>query len=290
MHIEFKNDDKAVAHSIGVDQRTGEFPPRWRTRSRCSPRQSAASRPTRRGVSPGKSETVNFKAATPGHYSLVCYMPGHAAAGMWVRFDVDARYYGRGAERFPAVTLVTAGRWRRSHRTSDGSLTWSRREEVAARWARMLIPFTAVRSVGYALAVAISLIASSTGCGARHEPDGGRHPIRARLLPSPSTTTTGWMPSCSFTTMAKRRGSGPSLRRRAHTSSSRRGCWVRPATFAWPLTPSGRPGRSIPTADPRPTRSVHRVAAGERARYLDRRGLLIFSAGRAAGQGASLLA
>ena len=89
VQIEFKNDDKAVAHSIGVDQRTGEFPPTLANPQPVFPK-AISSKPTdpAGGVSPGKSETVNFKAATPGHYSLVCYMPGHAAAGMWVRFDV----------------------------------------------------------------------------------------------------------------------------------------------------------------------------------------------------------
>ncbi len=90
VQIEFKNDDKAVAHSIGVDKRTGEFPPTMANPQPVFPK-AISSKPTdpAAGVAPGKSETVSFKATAPGHYSLVCYMPGHAAAGMWVRFDVS---------------------------------------------------------------------------------------------------------------------------------------------------------------------------------------------------------
>jgi uncharacterized cupredoxin-like copper-binding protein len=90
VRIEFKNDDPAVSHSIGVDKRTGDFPPTMQNPQPVFPK-AISSKPTdpAGGVSPGKTETVNFTAATPGHYSLVCYMPGHAAAGMWVRFDVS---------------------------------------------------------------------------------------------------------------------------------------------------------------------------------------------------------
>jgi sulfocyanin len=91
VQINFKNDDPAVAHSLGVDKRTGDFPPTFENPQPVFPK-AITSKPTdpAGGVSPGKSETLSFKAATPGHYSLVCYMPGHAAAGMWVRFDVSA--------------------------------------------------------------------------------------------------------------------------------------------------------------------------------------------------------
>jgi len=39
---------------------------------------------------PGETETIQFVAATPGEYALVCLIPGHAAVGMWAYFDVSA--------------------------------------------------------------------------------------------------------------------------------------------------------------------------------------------------------
>ena len=71
------------------------------------------------------------------------------------------------------------------------------RVEVAARWATLLIPFTAVGSVGYAWAVAISLIATSTGCGGRHEPEGGAAPDPN--APTPLTiNNNNWLDAIVF--------------------------------------------------------------------------------------------
>ena len=36
-----------------------------------------------------KAQT-SFTATTPGHFALVCGVPGHAPSGMWIHFDVDA--------------------------------------------------------------------------------------------------------------------------------------------------------------------------------------------------------
>lgn len=89
VRLAFRNDDPVLSHSIGVDARTGDFPA---TMESPTPVFSGAlsKDPTNPagGVKPHESETLTFKADKPGHYSLVCYMPGHAAAGMWVRFDV----------------------------------------------------------------------------------------------------------------------------------------------------------------------------------------------------------
>ncbi len=39
---------------------------------------------------PGQEETVTFTASTAGNYSMVCFIPGHAATGMWVHFNVSS--------------------------------------------------------------------------------------------------------------------------------------------------------------------------------------------------------
>lgn len=90
VRIQFTNHDPAVPHSIGVDSRTGDFPPTF-TNPQPVFRGAISSNPTdpTKATAPGKSETISFTADKPGRYSLVCYQPGHAAAGMWVHFVVS---------------------------------------------------------------------------------------------------------------------------------------------------------------------------------------------------------
>ena len=38
----------------------------------------------------GETETITFTAGAAGEYALVCYVPGHATAGMWINFNVEA--------------------------------------------------------------------------------------------------------------------------------------------------------------------------------------------------------
>jgi uncharacterized cupredoxin-like copper-binding protein len=44
--------------------------------------------------------TLSFTADTAGDYTMVCYIPGHAVAGMWVNFRV-AEGEEAGARGFP---------------------------------------------------------------------------------------------------------------------------------------------------------------------------------------------
>jgi len=39
---------------------------------------------------PGQTETITFTATAAGEYAMVCYIPGHAAAGMWIHFNVSS--------------------------------------------------------------------------------------------------------------------------------------------------------------------------------------------------------
>jgi hypothetical protein len=39
----------------------------------------------------GQTETITFTADRAGEYSLLCYVPGHGVAGMWVRFNVGGQ-------------------------------------------------------------------------------------------------------------------------------------------------------------------------------------------------------
>ena len=42
------------------------------------------------GTMPNETETIRFVAERAGNYSMVCYIPGHTAVGMWVYFNVSA--------------------------------------------------------------------------------------------------------------------------------------------------------------------------------------------------------
>lgn len=89
--INFKNDDPLSAHSIGVDAATGSFPtvfdsPKPVFAGAISPNPTSMTEAT----ASGQSATLTFTANKAGTYSLVCYIPGHAATGMWIYFTVTS--------------------------------------------------------------------------------------------------------------------------------------------------------------------------------------------------------
>ncbi len=89
--INFRNDDPNIAHSVGVDQQSGNFPATFQ-----DPQPvfagAMSSNPTsmQEATQPGESESMTFTADAAGEYTLVCYIPAHAATGMWIRFNVSA--------------------------------------------------------------------------------------------------------------------------------------------------------------------------------------------------------
>ena len=89
--INLINEDPAMAHSIGVDARTSDFPGSF-TDPQPVFEGAMSSNPTSMtdATMPGESETITFTASTAGEYSLVCYIPAHAVSGMWVHFNVSA--------------------------------------------------------------------------------------------------------------------------------------------------------------------------------------------------------
>jgi sulfocyanin len=89
--INFSNNDANMGHSIGVAAKaTGP----WPAMLDATPVFPGAisSNPTSMTESTmnGESETITFTAGTAGEYALVCYVPGHATAGMWINFNVVA--------------------------------------------------------------------------------------------------------------------------------------------------------------------------------------------------------
>lgn len=88
--ITLVNDDPNMAHSVGVSSELSNFtmPP--------APQPVFAGAITENPQSmvdatmPGETETITFTADAAGNYSLVCYIAGHSAVGMWLFFDVSA--------------------------------------------------------------------------------------------------------------------------------------------------------------------------------------------------------
>lgn len=86
--IDFRNADPATPHSLGVEAKQGDFPATFEPSPVFEGALTANATDPAGATASGKSETVSFTAATAGDYSLVCYVPAHAAAGMWVGFRV----------------------------------------------------------------------------------------------------------------------------------------------------------------------------------------------------------
>lgn len=90
VNMTLQNDDPNMAHSAGIEAQVGGYS--------AAPQPNpvfdgaVTSNPTSMvdGTMPGESETITFTADQAGEYAIVCYVPGHAATGMWVRFNVSA--------------------------------------------------------------------------------------------------------------------------------------------------------------------------------------------------------
>jgi len=89
--INYENRDPAMAHSIGLGERSASYPTAF-----SSPQPvfagAISANPTSLSEStlPGETEVLTFVAATAGEYALICYVPGHAATGMFLNFTVSA--------------------------------------------------------------------------------------------------------------------------------------------------------------------------------------------------------
>lgn len=90
VEIQFTNRDPNMAHSIGVSAETANFsmPPQPNPVFAGAVSQNPGSMID--GTMPNETETVAFVAERAGNYSLVCYIPGHTAVGMWIYFKVSA--------------------------------------------------------------------------------------------------------------------------------------------------------------------------------------------------------
>ena len=83
--LHFKNEDPNLPHSVEVIPEaaaipTGPVPPAF---------EHAASGRLEQGFSTGQGTDVHFVAGKAGPFLLFCAVPGHGAAGMWIRLAVS---------------------------------------------------------------------------------------------------------------------------------------------------------------------------------------------------------
>ena len=88
--ISFSNNDPNMAHSLGVTEKPAGA---WSATPTATPAFAGAmsSNPTSMTDAATKAkppETIAFTADKAGAFALACFVPGHAAAGMWINFTV----------------------------------------------------------------------------------------------------------------------------------------------------------------------------------------------------------
>ena len=88
--IDFKNDDPNMAHSLGISATTSGFGPMIEPVPAFDGAMSSNPTSMVDATMPGQEESITFVASAAGDYAMVCYIPGHAATGMWIYFNVSA--------------------------------------------------------------------------------------------------------------------------------------------------------------------------------------------------------
>lgn len=87
--IDFKNADPAMAHSLGIIAATSNFGAMLEPNPVFPGAITENPTSMTEATMPGTETTISFTASTAGSYSMVCFIPGHAATGMWVHFNVS---------------------------------------------------------------------------------------------------------------------------------------------------------------------------------------------------------
>lgn len=87
--INFTNSDPNQPHSLGIDEAMESYPATFEAPE---PVFAGAITPdaTTTGTPPNGSATISFTADQAGDYAMICYVPGHAVAGMVIPFHVTA--------------------------------------------------------------------------------------------------------------------------------------------------------------------------------------------------------
>ncbi|HUP18484.1 MAG TPA: sulfocyanin-like copper-binding protein [Gemmatimonadota bacterium] len=87
--IDFTNADPTQPHSLGIDEMEASWSATFET---VEPAFAGAVTPdaTTTGTAPNGTASITFTATDAGDYAMVCYIPGHAVAGMVIPFHVSA--------------------------------------------------------------------------------------------------------------------------------------------------------------------------------------------------------
>ena len=87
--INFTNADPNQPHSFGIDEAMDSYPA---TFDNPEPVFAGAISPdaATTGTAPNGTATISFTTDTAGEYAMICYIAGHAVAGMVVPFEVSA--------------------------------------------------------------------------------------------------------------------------------------------------------------------------------------------------------
>jgi sulfocyanin len=90
--VNFSNRDPVNPHSVGIDADTSGTWPAMFQDPQAVFEGAMSSNPTSMAEAtlPGASETLTFVADAAGEYTMVCYIPAHAATGMWIYLRVSA--------------------------------------------------------------------------------------------------------------------------------------------------------------------------------------------------------
>jgi sulfocyanin len=96
--IDLVNQDPSMPHSVGVSDlslRTSAAPPAEAVFA-----GAITPNPTSMidGTMPGQEASITFTAERAGTYALLCYIPGHAATGMWIYFVVSSEAGSAGVQ------------------------------------------------------------------------------------------------------------------------------------------------------------------------------------------------
>jgi uncharacterized cupredoxin-like copper-binding protein len=89
--ITFENKDPNMAHSVGLGERQASYPTNF-TNPQPVFAGAMSENPTSmiESTLPGETEVLTFVASAAGEYTLICYVSGHAATGMYLNFTVSA--------------------------------------------------------------------------------------------------------------------------------------------------------------------------------------------------------
>ena len=88
--VNFANNDPNMAHSLGIEEWQDSFSGTIEVSPAFDGAVSSNPGSLTDATMPGESETLTFTASEAGEYVMICYIPGHAQIGMWVKFIVSA--------------------------------------------------------------------------------------------------------------------------------------------------------------------------------------------------------